>query len=199
MEVKVLIGGMSRTALKEWDAVVEALASGSQTILVRKGGLRDDVPRFDLKSREFFLYPTRYHESSNLLKPEVISRIDSETPEDEDVVELAVFAEVCEVLEASTEEELEALSPFHIWNKRFTEKRLAWRPRQAVTVMIVRVYLLEQPQALMIMEDYKGCKSWVEFVEDYPVGNVSPVMNSRRFRSTVAKITDALDTARRPD
>ena len=51
-------------ALKEWAAVVAALASGEQTVLFRKGGLRDGGGKtrgFTLKSGRFALFPTNYH------------------------------------------------------------------------------------------------------------------------------------------
>ena len=51
-------------ALKEWAAVVAALASGEQTVLFRKGGLRDGGGKtkgFTLQSGRFALFPTNYH------------------------------------------------------------------------------------------------------------------------------------------
>ena len=54
-------------ALKEWAAVVAALAPGEQTVLFRKGGLRDGGGKtkgFTLESGRFALFPTNYHPPS---------------------------------------------------------------------------------------------------------------------------------------
>ena len=52
-------------ALKEWGAVVAALAAGEQTVIFRKGGLRDGGGKgkkgFKLQAATFALFPTVYH------------------------------------------------------------------------------------------------------------------------------------------
>ena len=47
--------------MKEWGAVVNALAEGDQTVIFRKGGLKDGKGGFKLESRQFGLFPTVYH------------------------------------------------------------------------------------------------------------------------------------------
>ena len=59
----------SRMALKEWAVVVRAVREGRQILLLRKGGLADENGVFQLKEREFFLYPTYEHQKAALLKP----------------------------------------------------------------------------------------------------------------------------------
>lgn len=50
-----------RTALKEWAVVVDALGSGQQIILLRKGGLREGPGGFAVAQPEFLLFPTLFH------------------------------------------------------------------------------------------------------------------------------------------
>ncbi len=51
------------TALKEWAVVQRSLLEGHQIILLRKGGLIEDTGDFDLKARQFLIYPTYAHET----------------------------------------------------------------------------------------------------------------------------------------
>ena len=48
-------------ALKEWAVVQRSLLEGHQIILLRKGGLIEETGDFDLRARQFLLYPTYEH------------------------------------------------------------------------------------------------------------------------------------------
>ena len=45
-------------ALKEWSATIDALTSGHQLFLLRKGGIRETNRHFELANHRFLLYPT---------------------------------------------------------------------------------------------------------------------------------------------
>ncbi len=188
-----MIPGMWNIGLKEWAVTVDAIARGDQTILLRKGGIREDGMHFKIEHEQFFLYPGHFHEGAALLKPEKQDLLAGSELEDfESVVDLMVFAEIEEVLEVSTEDEVKALNQYHIWSDEFAEKRFNWKPLHPLNLIIVRAHLLQQPQALMVMPEYSGCKSWVEFIEDYPVGVTTPAIPDRRFKAEVAAIKSAL-------
>ncbi len=187
-----MISGMCKMALKEWDVIVSALASGQQSILLKKGGLRESKPRFEVKYDEFFMYPTYYHQSRQFLKPSATD-LNHESEQDIDgVVTLSVFVEVSSIFEIHTQEEIMSIEPFHIFNNSLLTKKFNWRPSQPLTLLIIRAYVLQQPQALMVMDEYIGCKSWVEFIEEYPVGVAKPAINERRFIQLKSRITQAL-------
>lgn len=187
---------MWNIGLKEWAVTIEAIVRGEQTILLRKGGIREDGKHFKIEHDQFFLYPGHFHEGEALLKPESRSLLDRAEDEDDEVlVTLSAFAEIQEVIEVSTEDEMRALHPYHVWSEEFAAKRFNWKPLHPLNLIIIRAHILQQPQALMVMPDYVGCKSWVEFIEDYPVGVTSPVMPARRFASQVSAIKDALSLA----
>lgn len=184
---------MWNIGLKEWSVTTDAIGSGEQTILLRKGGIREDGRHFKIEQEQFFLYPGHFHEGESLLKPEKKKLLDSGDPDEfADLVTLSVFAEIEEVIEISAEEEVRALDQFHIWSDDFAVKRFSWKPRHPLNLIIVRGHVLQQPQALMVMPDYGGCKSWVEFIEDYPVGVTTPAIPERRFKAQVNAIKDAL-------
>lgn len=184
---------MWNIGLKEWSVTTDAIGSGEQTILLRKGGIREDGRHFKIEQEQFFLYPGHFHEGESLLKPEKKKLLDSGDPDEfADLVTLSVFAEIEEVIEISAEEEVRALDQFHIWSDDFAVKRFSWKPRHPLNLIIVRGHVLQQPQALMVMPDYGGCKSWVEFIEDYPVGVTTPAIPERRFKAQMNEIKDAL-------
>ncbi len=55
-------------ALKEWAALVAAIGDGKQTVLLRKGGLREGP--FKAPASSFYLFPTSFHSEGSLLKPD---------------------------------------------------------------------------------------------------------------------------------
>ena len=190
-----MIPGMWNIGLKEWSVTTDALAAGEQTFLLRKGGIREDGRHFKIEHDQFFLYPGLFHEGESLLKPSKRDLLKKAGDDDfKDVVTLSVFAEIEEVIEISSEDEVRALDQFHIWSEDFAVKRFNWKPRHPLNLIIVRAHVLQQPQALMVMPEYGGCKSWVEFIEDYPVGVTTPAIPDRRFKAQVNAIKEALDS-----
>lgn len=55
-------------AFKEWASVCEALASGEQTIILRKGGIAEGPGGFTVEHRAFWLYPTFVHQAEQGLR-----------------------------------------------------------------------------------------------------------------------------------
>jgi hypothetical protein len=54
-------------ALKEWSVACSALGRGQQTVLFRKGGIKE--PTFKPEVSRFFLFPTAFHTEASLLQP----------------------------------------------------------------------------------------------------------------------------------
>ncbi len=188
-----LVPAQSKVALKEWSVTIEALARGQQSILLRKGGIREDGKHFKVEHDGFFLYPTQYHQGPELLKPDCRALLDGLDDDPEPVmVTLGVFAEVTDVIEVSDEPAISALNQFHIFSDEYAAKRAHWKPRHPLNVLVVRCHRLQMPQALPVMEKYVGCKSWVELVEPYPVGTAHAVLRDKQFESVRAQVKDAL-------
>ena len=179
--------------MKEWSVVVEALGRGDQSIILRKGGIREETRHFTVAHDEFFLYPTQYHQGAEMLKPDARHLLDADYDDPDDpIVSLAVFAEVMDTIEVEDEESLRQLDAFHVWTNDYMEKRLRWKPRQPLTVLVLRCHVLQQPQAAPVMDEYGGCTSWVQFIEEYPIGVSTPVINDRRFKAQADRIREAL-------
>ena len=175
-------------ALKEWSATIDALASGDQLFLLRKGGIRETNRHFEMTHRRFLLYPTHFHEAGRLLKPEFRDLVDTDTPVAGDAVTFTAWAEVADVLSVNHAEQLEALSSFHVWTDEFMNKRIAWKPRHAADLIVLRTHKLINPVDIPIAPHHKGCKSWVDIEPSIDVGASIPAMPDAEWEKQATRI-----------
>jgi hypothetical protein len=150
-------------ALKEWAVIVHALLEGEQVIDVRKGGIREDGRHFDLTARRLWLYPTAEHQKAELLKPAYRHWVDLATaaPVGEPIT-IAGWADVTDVATISDEAHLEAIASKLIWTDEYASSRLKWKKRDALWVLVLRAYRLDEPITISWDEAYGGCTSWVD-------------------------------------
>ena len=181
-------------ALKEWAAFVAALQQGGQLLLLRKGGIREEGKKFMPAHPSFLLFPTYEHQKKELLKPPYQSNV--ELPANEarpPTVTFTHWAKLHEAIEISEENVLESISPFHIWSDDYAHKRLRWKPRQPLWLLILRVFSLGKPRTVPNLPAYGGCKSWTSLQEPVALGQLTPVMPRAEFDNAVAQIKKALD------
>ena len=190
----MLLPPISDLALKEWAVAVRALGSGEQVIILRKGGIHRDDRDFRLVHPEFMLYPTYEHQKEALIKSDSHPGLRKTVAEDDisGLVHLTYFCQVADRFELRDESVLDTLSEFHIWTDDYAHKRLHWRPSQPLTVALLRVYRMQQPQALPVLDEYLGCKSWVELGQDVPLGLMTPVLGDAEFERRCDDVRSAL-------
>ena len=182
-------------ALKEWAVAVKIMSRGDQIITLRKGGIHRDDKEFRVVHDEFLLYPTYEHQRSELLKEEYRADL-AQTLEEDDVpglVSMAYWCRVTDKYELRDTELLQRLSPFHGWSDDYAEKRLHWRPKQPLTVAILRLYSLRQPQAVPVLDEFEGCKSWVPLGQEVPLGRLEPVLTDDEFERRADAVRRVLD------
>ena len=185
---------VSSLALKEWAVAVNAMARGAQIMTLRKGGIHRDDKEFRVMHPEFLLYPTYEHQKAELLKGDYHREL-RDTLEEDDIdgrVTLTYWAEVTDVFELRDVETLQRLSPYHVWTSDYAEKRLHWRPKHPLAVVLLRVYRLEQPQALPVLDEYVGCKSWVELGQEVPLGYMTPALTDAEYEERAEAIRQTL-------
>ena len=163
-------------ALKEWSATIDALASGDQLFLIRKGGIRETNRHFELPHRRFLLYPTHFHEAGRLLKPEFQHLVDLDASIPVANVTFTAWAEVADVLSVNDAEHLEALSDLHVWSDEFVNKRIAWKPTHAADLIVLKTFKLLDPVTVPIAPHHKGCKSWVDIEPSIDIGTSNPAL-----------------------
>lgn len=190
---KVYNGPMitSSTALKEWAAVVEALGTGEQMLLLRKGGTLDPDGRFRVEHREFLLFPTWEHQQELLIRPELRQRFQGalRPPADSSRVTFLYYAGVAYETAVEDSARLAGLEKYHIWTPEFFGKRLSYRPEEPTLALVLRVYRLPKPVRLPMEPEYAGCKSWVPLKQPVTVEGAEPLMDNRRFRAVLEEIS----------
>ena len=186
-----------RYALKEWAVAVKALERGETALVVRKGGIREKA--FAVPKTRFLLLPGYEHQRPELLKSEHRHLMD-EIPDltDDGPLRFSSFAEVAGAYEISESEDLASLDPHHMWTPEYAESRFKWRPKKPLTVLVLRTYLLPETVELPYVDEYGGCKSWIELQQSVPVEGAHPALSEEDFRALVAPtlgVLRALDPA----
>jgi hypothetical protein len=181
-------------ALKEWAVTVDALNMGSQVLLLRKGGIREEGKEFKVLHHQFLLYPTYEHQREDLLKEPYRRNLQAVLAQgsDPEYIAFTHWAQTEEVIELSDEPALARLTPYHIWSEDYAQKRLHWKPRKPLFVMLLRVYQLLEPQRVAFTPRYAGCKSWVQLDSEVSLGRLLPVMSEGEFDSVVTRIRSVL-------
>ncbi|MBM3945245.1 MAG: DUF1802 family protein [SAR202 cluster bacterium] len=190
-----LLPADSSLALKEWAVAVNALIQGKQILILRKGGIHKDDKEFRVVHPEFLLFPTYEHQAAELVKDAYHADL-RKVIEENDVdglITLSCFATVTDLYEVTDTEALKRISGHHIWTDDYAEKRLHWRPKQPLTIALLRIYKLTQPQALPILDEYAGCKSWVDLGQTVPMGQLNPIMSDADYEKRASAIRAALD------
>ncbi|KAG2438915.1 hypothetical protein HYH02_010710 [Chlamydomonas schloesseri] len=192
-------GARVTKALKEWAPTIEALGHGEQTVLFRKGGIKE--PTFRPEAGTFLLFPTAFHTDQQLLKPGVAERYAQAMaldPKKEAVLALPYVAEVTGAWTTHDPAVLTATDDLHVWTEQFIETRLKWRSSQPLTVLELRVWRLAAPLQLHVEEGLFGCFSWVDVTQTQsPVAAVDltgavPAVADAEFARRQARLRQAL-------
>ncbi len=186
-----------KTAFKEWAVICRALGTGRQVLILRKGGISEQVGKFRPKNREFLLFPTGFHQSPEQVLPQAY-RMLREAEADQppaDQVTFRHFAVVTDAIRVASLSALRALRGEHIWSDAVVEERFHRWQEDAVYALIVRVYALPRPITIALMDGYAGCKSWVELDVDVPTAGAVPVLADEAFGDRRAAIQEILSTA----
>lgn len=185
----------TQIALKDWAVTIEALGSGKQILLMRKGGIREETRHFELQSDEFFLYPAYEHQKEELLKPEyqgeIAKTLENWSKEDLTTT-IKYYAKLYEDVEVMDEEVLHRLAPVHIWTERFATERLKWKKTLPLHLLLVRVYQLDEPIEVEIRPEYNSCKSWHALPESVLSLPAKPVLTDDEFMAHVNKVKELL-------
>lgn len=177
-------------ALREWAVAVDALASGRQVIVLRKGGIAEETKEFRLESPRFFLFPSYEHQKPHLMKEEARETVlstQAEAQANPDTVRIAYYAEATHDIEVTDEETLRRLDALHVWTHDYAAERLKWKKTKPLHVLVLRVYALEEPATLPLDERYGGCKSWLS-VPAIDKAAMRPVLSDEAFEERAQEV-----------
>jgi len=166
-------------ALKEWAVVCKALESGDQILLFRKGGIMEFRNGFELKFKDFFLFPTFEHQARESIRPEyhaVLNQIEknnemnevekttteNNSPTIKRYTEVTSFVEITHFGEVSTLDRLKELEDFHIWTDDYVKTRFNYNPKKPLYLLLLRTYKLKKSIKILNKPQWIGCKSWIQ-------------------------------------
>ena len=175
-------------ALKEWAVVCEAIESGDQILLFRKGGIMEYRNGFELKFKDFFLFPTFEHQARESIRPkyhavfdqieknntingaETTTTTTTTTTENnnnsssasKNYTEITSFVEITHFSEVPSLDRLKALEDFHIWTDDYLKMRFNYNPKKPLHLLLLRAYKLKKPIQIMNKPQWIGCKSWIQ-------------------------------------
>lgn len=172
-------------AFKEWQVVCDALASGRQTIILRKGGIHEGRDGFSFAHDSFFLFPTKFHAQLDQVREGEF------VPEKEweigDEVEITHHVEALFAVTLDEWSQVEAVMPFHIYSEQTIKDRFDWSGKGmssgSIHMAFVRVSKLKQPWILTYEKRFGGCRSWFDLPEP-PAGildGAEPVVAEPEF------------------
>lgn len=163
--------------LNEWNAIIEALGNGEQTVLIRKYGT-------SLKG--FLLYPTVSYAN----KDDVLDSFQEEyksfanenlLPKGEDKkFEVKYYAKVEEVFEKSSTR-IGSFNKYHIWTREHVKSYLGKKPAK---VWLLRVYKLKEP---MVIGRNRGML-YANVNEEVSLDGMTPVIRDKDFEDLKSEI-----------
>lgn len=172
---------------KEWALVCQALGDGTQSIILRKGGIAEGREGFRFEHANFLLFPTGFHEQVQKLK------VPANTPLpvlDENRHNLHWAATVEWTRELSDWNQIQALAPHHLWQEDVIRERYEYDGRESISLAFLRVFALSAAHAFPHEPKYGGCRSWVKIpalsadTRQTPV--LSDAMHQAREKSLLA-------------
>ncbi len=148
---------------KEWQVVCDALASGRQSILLRKGGIHEGRHGFSFAHELFFLFPTRFHALAEQVREGEVKVRPEWQPGD--VIRITHHAEAVWAVTLTDWEQVAALEPLHIYSEQTVRDRFDWEGKGmasgSIHLALVRVRELATPWKFPYEAKYGGCRSWL--------------------------------------
>ncbi len=181
-------------ALKEWAVVCDALRSGRQSVLLRKGGIIEETRDFKLVEERFLMYPTYEHQNLESVQEPYREGFKTtlETKPPDEVVRIDAWAEVTDLFLTHDLDALLALSDLYAWSEDYIRMRMAYKPRKPMNVVIVRAHRLPHAIEHPVLEHFAGCKSWVPLDDAVPLDGSTPATDDDTHAARVERVATAL-------
>lgn len=159
----------SSVAFKEWSLICEALGSGQQSLILRKGGIREGRGGFTFEHDQFALFPTLFHEQAERVRTKCAP--DTQKPgqpdyQPGDEIKIKYWAQLDSTWTLTLWDTVSLLEPFHIWSSATIRERFDWAQSAgdppAIRVALVRIYRLGQTWRINYRSKHGGCRSWLK-------------------------------------
>ena len=176
---------------KEWESVCEALGSGEQVVLLRKGGIHEGRAGFSFKHERFFLFPTRFHAQGDQVR--VACEVSGGEWQVGDEVPVRFYCEAVWAKTLMDWEQVMRLQGEHVWKEELVRDRFAWGEEGSIHCALVRVFRLAEPWTITYEKKHGGCRTWVD-LPDLPgnlIATATPVLDDAAFAERQARVEGA--------
>ena len=133
---------------KELASVCQAIATGQQSVLLRKAGIRESTSESGFGTKSFFLLPTHYHEK------------DAKGPTAD--FQISVRVDVLRSGDLLDWSQIEKLLPFTSYNSKTIREHFDSRDQKLLHFALVRPFLLQPIWSLPSSAELRGCRSWFD-------------------------------------
>lgn len=182
-----------RIAFKEWAAICQALQTGRQIAIFRKGGIHEGREGFRVEHDAFWMFPTYEHQSLAGLSNEATDLLELSQAKKPVAGGWAIslWAEVQSVVELRDKSVLPRLSGQHVYASRTLDERFHYRT-PGLFVLPVRVFQLPEPIVIPDSPHFAGCRSWVDFPDSLATDGAEPVLSDDEFAVRLHDLNAAL-------
>ena len=179
-------------AFKEWAVICDALGTGRQTLILRKGGIHEGREGFRIEHREFWLFPTGFHQQRDEIIPEAWPLLDEVQSRGlPSGISLGLYAVVEDVHHVLDRAALARLSGRHVWSEATVEQRFQYRT-PGLFALVVRVFRRPSPFEIADSPHFAGCKSWVDLPSPLQTSGLQPVLDDTTFHQQQREIQELL-------
>ena len=185
-------------ALKEQNAVCEALGRGLVVAIARKGGIEDEtsaglrealVPQPD---RPFLLLPTRFHEADDTLRPVVRESLADLPAKPPEAFCCRYVARCVDEFVLREPERLDVLAELQPFTSAVLQERFDYR-EPGLVVLVLQTLRLPEPLLVPDDERVAGCRSWVTVdAEAERIAAARPVLEQTAMKAAYDRVRIAL-------
>jgi len=184
----VTVRAENDVALKEWAAIEDALAGGRLSVLVRKGGIYEKRGGFEVENREFWIFPTGWHQNESELSAAFREHLGDTPRFAPGEIPLRVHCVVEDALKVESLDALLRLGDLQPFSADTLRSRFEYRGRPWLHVLIVRAHVLSEPRVIANTAAYEGCVSWVRLDAPVPTTGARPALDDAKFARIRAEV-----------
>ena len=180
-------------AFKEWAVVCEALASGQQSLILRKGGIHEGRDGFRVEHREFWLFPTGFHQADDVITSSarpLLEKVRLQEPKPDEIW-IRTWISVEHVYEIHDEDRIPKLGGWHIWSEKTIRDRFHYRT-PGLFALTVRVSQLPEAVCLPNLPRFAGCRSWVDLPNAISTDRLTPVLADEIHQTRMRELDEVL-------
>ena len=185
--------GATAVGFKDWALVCAALGHGRQSLILRKGGIAEGRDGFRFKHESFFLFPTQYHQQSEMVRPGELPGLRPDPAAPAGTVAIRYFFALDFAAWVDNWPTVARLEPFPLWREEVVRARFAYDEQAGLQCAFGRVYRLETPWSFPDRPAYGGCRSWVNLPESASDAAFAPVIGDEAHAERGAAVRAILN------